>query len=779
MNRRMTADERPSSGHTQPIALAIAAVRRNIPGGNNAAISGALDTLTQLGDAAALAEVEAWLGSQPLWEHYGDRDDDPPDWHLDPKVFEALARWWERVGLTQTRSAQLVADWLGASRHFGLNGYAFFTATAPELATYVVPLLLAALQGADVDRRRVVDGLGYVPTPTVVAALIALLGDPDEPVRSAARWALNRSAGRREVAEQIVDALGAPMPLVRAGALQALAWFPGLAHRHSIKLPVLFERALAAIVPLLADPDPAVQKLAAERINAAGYLLDMFRPSWERALEQSLTIPPLDMLPLLEHGDPLVVRAALSLAGRCGEAGNPAHQAALADRIIALLPSLQGDYTSYKAAFYALGRLRAVAAIPAIAPHLDNRKGGYYVDAALVLGRLGYTPAIEHLVGLLTDLTYDYDALEALEALDPASVLSHVIAQVSEAWRLRVRYAAPRPAEARYLEERGDAHALALLRQTENYHFAARHAGANDDPLVVAVQRLERRLLLEGGADPQSIDDPVATVRRILGGPVHPAECVTRNVSNLELPYGEQRARWRNLCVALAEWLRADPPPALDAALDEAERLLVDFPDEVREAHEAWWLDLVRHNHIIYGTLRSSVGRVTLRPREPWRLARALLPTTSLDPAICFGWPGLARIMVLELPFDLSWIQALAQAPPHVAPRRLRVQLSGDLMALALAEWPGLERLEELEVMWNYGLSKHAQPSWAQHLELLHFLSAICDSCMRRGMCAISISWLLRRITVSRLLQWVGLIRSPGRASSSRSAPRRISAGKD
>jgi HEAT repeat protein len=709
MKRQMTADEQPAGQRAQQIRLAISAVRRNLPGGSQAAILDGLDMLAQHGDAAALAEVEEFMGSRLLWEHYGDRDDDPPDWHLDPQAFRTLVRWWVRLGLTELRSAQLVADWLGATRHFGSNGYNFFTALAPELAAHVAPLLLAALHSPGVDRRRVVDGLSYLPTPAVLARLIELLGDPDEPIRSAARWALQRSAGRPEAAKPIVEALAMPDPLVRRGALAALSWFGGYAHRHSIKLPVLFESALAAIVPLLVDPDPAIQKLAAERIGAACYHLDMLKPSRERMLAQSLMFPPLDVLPLLEHSDPAIVRAALYLAGRVGASGDPPDQAALADTIITLLPALQGDYVSYHAALYALGRLRAVAAIPLIATHLDDRKDGYYADAALVLGRLGYAPAIEHLVGLLTDLTYEYDALEALEALDPARVLPHVIAEVSDMWRLWGRYAAPRPAQARYLEARGDAHALALLRQTEQYHFAARHAGANDEPLVAAAQQLSRRLLAESGVSPQELDDPLVVVRWLLTGPIHPAECVTCDVAHVELPYGEQRARWRNLCVALAGWLRADPPPALESALDEAERLLAGFPDEVREAHEAWWLDVVRHNHAIYGVLRSTVGRVTVRPRAPWRLARALVLDTPLDPAIAFGWPGLSRITVLELPLNLGLLQALAQAPAYVAPRRLRVQLGGDELALALAAWPRLERLEQLEVVWSRGLSAEAR----------------------------------------------------------------------
>src|SRR5262249_23569199 len=142
----------------------------------------------------------------------------------------------------------------------------FFTAIAPELATHIVPLLLAALHSPNVDRRRVVDGLGYAPTSAALSALIGLLGDPEEPVRNAARWALQRSSRRPEAARLIIAALGAPEPLVCAGALGALAWFAGYAHRHSITFPVLFESAFAAIIPLVFDSDSTVQKLAAERI---------------------------------------------------------------------------------------------------------------------------------------------------------------------------------------------------------------------------------------------------------------------------------------------------------------------------------------------------------------------------------------------------------------------------------------------------------------------------------------------------------------------------------
>src|SRR5688572_22567622 len=63
MNRRMTADQQLSSGRAQQIFLAINTLRRNVPGGSNTAIVDAFDTLAQHADAAALAEVEAFLGS--------------------------------------------------------------------------------------------------------------------------------------------------------------------------------------------------------------------------------------------------------------------------------------------------------------------------------------------------------------------------------------------------------------------------------------------------------------------------------------------------------------------------------------------------------------------------------------------------------------------------------------------------------------------------------------------------------------------------------------------
>jgi hypothetical protein len=118
----------------------------------------------------------------------------------------------------------------------------------------------------------------------------------------------------------------------------------------------------------------------------------------------------------------------------------------------------------------------------------------------------------------------------------------------------------------------------------------------------------------------------------------------------------------------------------------------------------------------------SVASRAALHPRAPWRLARALSINEglqhSLDPALCFGWPGLASIQILELPLNLSWLQALVHAPPHVAPRRLRVLLGGDSMAEALAQWPGLARLEELEVVWSRGLSAAARAALEGHVRV-------------------------------------------------------------
>src|SRR5258706_2668413 len=133
-------DDQPSDQHAPEIAHALAIVRRNIPAGDNRAILAALDTLAQVADATALAEVEAWLGGHSLWESYGDRDDDPPDWRLDRQGVAALVRWRERLGPLEVRGAQLVGDWLGHSRYFGWHGFGFFTPTAPALSAQVGPL---------------------------------------------------------------------------------------------------------------------------------------------------------------------------------------------------------------------------------------------------------------------------------------------------------------------------------------------------------------------------------------------------------------------------------------------------------------------------------------------------------------------------------------------------------------------------------------------------------------------------------------------------------------
>jgi hypothetical protein len=498
---------------------------------------------------------------------------------------------------------------------------------------------------------------------------------------------------------------------VRASALQALAWFGGSAHRNNIVLPVLFTRAFPIIARLLIDPDPAVRQHAAERIDSAGYHLDMLRPSRANALDQALALPPLDLLPLLAQPDPTTMRAAIYLAGR-GRALDDGQRAALATRITTLLPELHSDYLNYRAALYALGRLHAVAAIPEIAPLLEDRKSAFYPDAVLVLGRLGYQPAIGHLIRLLSDITYREDAREGLEALDSAVVLPALNQTLNAQRRTVYRYTSLDLNTARYLEAHGDAYSLALLRQTENFHFAARYAGAENDQLVTSAQRLERRLLAEAGVAAHVIDDPLEVVRRILSGPLHPAEAMVYDARGAVLPDGEQRARWRNLCVALAVWLRGDPPLPLEQALDEAERLLAAMPDQLREAHELWWLDVIRGGQLGLPSV-SAVARATLHPRAPWRLARTLVINEGiqgvLDPTSCFDWPGLANIRILELPLNINWLRALAAAPAYVAPQRLRVLLGGDAMALALAEWPGLERLDQLDVIWSNRLSDTAR----------------------------------------------------------------------
>jgi HEAT repeat protein len=713
--------EQSPNTDSRQIAHAIAVVCGNIPAGSNTAIIGALDTLAQLGDAPALAEIEACLSSRSLAESYGDRDDDPPDWNLDPRAFKLLARWWQRLELGALRGGQLVEAWLGDQRYFGWNSYQFFIHTAPELAEIVAPQLSAALRDGDLERcRRAVDGLGYLPSAAALDTLIASLGHTHEPIRNAARWALGRAARRPETAERLIAALGAESPLVRAGALRALAWFAGHAHRNSIVLPMLFAHSFPIIARLLLDPDPAVQQFAAERINAAGYHLDMLRPSRAESLAQTLAMPPLDLLPLLDQPDPTLALAAIYLAGRAA-ASDAAQAAALVARITTRLESLRADYLSYKAAIYALGRLHVAESIPVIAAHLDDPKAAFYVDAVLVLGRLGYPPAIEHLTRLLADLTYSDDARERLEALDSAAVLGGLNDWLSARRRTVYRYTDPNLTVARYLEAHGDAYSLALLRQTENYHFVARYAGAENDPLVAVTQRLERRLLADAGVAAHVIDDPLDAVRRILSGPLHPAERIIHDSRGVVHPDGEQRARWRNLCVAFAGWLCAIPPPPLKQAIDEAEQLLAVIPDQLREAHESWWLDVRRGSQIGLPPV-SAASRATLQPRAPWRLARTLVINEGLrdilDPTSCYGWPGLAGIRILELPLDLNWLRALVAAPAHVAPQRLRVLLGGDAMALALAEWPGLERLDLLEVIWSNRLSDTARAALGRRVRV-------------------------------------------------------------
>jgi HEAT repeat protein len=712
------------------VALAADAVRQLIPEGSNRAILAALATLAELGGVAALRAVEAHLATAPLAVDYGDRDSDPLPWELDRGAYALLVRWWARLGLAEARGAHLAAAWLGDEPLFEVSAassYTLFTQLAPLLAPYVAPPLIAACGAGRAERRaRAAGGLRYAPTSEALDALVTLLDDHVEQVANQARSSLSLLAypaspgsPRRgpsapdAVALRLLACLTSRSPAVRLRALGAFAWFAGVQHRNSITLPPHVAQVLPAMARLLRDPDAEVQRLAAKRIVGAGRDLDNLRPS--RAAALGLRLPALDLLPLLDHDDPQVVLAALYLAGRHPPEEPPPNQGALAGRILARLDRLRDDPFAFPAALYALGRLGATAAIPLILRHLEQPAPLARIDALLVLARLRYAPALPHLVQLLHDLTYRADAREALDCFPSSEVLPLVLAQLRASRRGEQGCIQAGLWEVSYLEAHGDSEALALLRQTENYRFAARYIGAERDEVVAAARRLERRLLLAAGVPAEAVDDPLAAVQRILTAPLHPAECEAWGDGAEVAPHGEQRARWRNLCVALEGWLLAEPPP-LGPALAEAERLLAGVPDEVREAHERWWLDVARGGQLGLPRL-SAVARARLSPKPPWRLARAVSINEgisgALEPSAIFTWPGLAQIALLRVDHP-GWLRALAQAPASFAPRVLRAGIYDDAVAEAVLAWPGLARLERLEVLWSRTLSDEARASLQQ-----------------------------------------------------------------
>ena len=254
--------------------------------------------------------------------------------------------------------------------------YDFFTRCAPHLASSIAPLLLAAGARRGVHRRvRAISGLLYAPTGEALDRLVSLLDDPSERVANQAGFSLTLLAApaggtRRtpsapdDVAPRLIDALASGSPAMQRRALDALAWFAGIQHRRQITLPAYFTRVLPAIARLLVSPDPQVQQRAVKRVNAAGYHLDMLRPSRVTVLTPALRLPPLDLQPLLDHSGREVVRSALYLAGRCGMADTPPDQDQLATQILSRLDLLRNDVFAYPAALYALGRLQATAAIP-------------------------------------------------------------------------------------------------------------------------------------------------------------------------------------------------------------------------------------------------------------------------------------------------------------------------------------------------------------------------------------------------------------------------------
>jgi hypothetical protein len=306
----------------------------------------------------------------------------------------------------------------------------------------------------------------------------------------------------------------------------------------------------------------------------------------------------------------------------------------------------------------ALERLRARRALPQLRSILGDPQHHSHRRAPLILGRLGDQSAVPGLEELLSQELYAAEAMGVLDELRRAS------GQPAGGPAVRYGQMGLSRHELAYLARHGDADALARVQRTEEYAFAAahQHRCSDADMAVEAAHQIEARLLRAAGLGQAAIDDPAEAVRRALTAPVHPARLEDRFGG--PIARGELRARWQDLCLALG------------AAIALAEGLLAGWPDELRVAHDRWWLDVLRHEaaRLVYCR---PVIRAALRPRPALALARAVQigPHLSwaLDPAAALAWLAQSGVAIVELDpapnMRERWERALAAADAGVRAR--------------------------------------------------------------------------------------------------------------
>jgi HEAT repeat protein len=376
----------------------------------------------------------------------------------DNQMRAAVLRELARVG--GDPSIQLVPR----LRAIGALGESGLPAAAPELG-----LLAAKDSGAEI-RRAALAALARIPSPDASRLMLAALKDPDPTVRAAA---VRGAGGHRHLndAAPIVAAIGDPAADVQVAALQVVSILarPQLVGRnlmtpHLANARRATQRALASSSPdvqreavntlallgvdLARRDVPALSILtgagdSSVRVTVAYTLGREFRGVWEdpgsgtdRYKLNEQRQPAL--MALIRVADPANaapadVRAAAIWS--LGEIGDPRGQAVLMRELD------DPDMTVREAAMEALGKMRHLPAMPAIASGLRHESPRIRAAAARSLGLMRAPGASEPLQACLAiekDVYVRGAVEEALHRLPSPSLEKVAAALASESPKVRV-----------------------------------------------------------------------------------------------------------------------------------------------------------------------------------------------------------------------------------------------------------------------------------------------------------------------------------------------------
>jgi HEAT repeat protein len=280
------------------------------------------------------------------------------------------------------------------------------------------------------EREELLAALPPLPDRASAERVAALLADPDEEVRAVAAVVLARAREEADVRELLVRRLADPA--TRAGAAQALGRLPG--------------GGCDLLVDLLADPDAAVRRAAAEGI--ARCPVPEVRAAAASALERET--------------DPQVKRSLVAALGAAGGA----------EAVPALAELTRGGESGLRfAAVRALGRTGDPGALAPLLDVLASGDAALEVAALAALGELGDARAAETVAERMEGGGREVRraAASALRGLAPAGAAERLLRALGDSdWRVRV-------VAARTLGEVGAPEAVAALE-------AARDGDV--DPLV-------------------------------------------------------------------------------------------------------------------------------------------------------------------------------------------------------------------------------------------------------------------------------------------------------